>query len=49
MCEETAADVTRAVTARRWTGHALRLAGLPRELDAVHVAVFLSLGCYGAS
>lgn len=35
MCQEAAADVARAVTARRGAGHALRLAGLPCELDAV--------------
>lgn len=49
MCQEAAADVTRAVTARRGAGHALCLARLPRELDAIQVAVLLPLGCYGAS
>lgn len=49
MCQEAAADMTRAVTARRGAGHALCLARLPRELDTVEVTVLLSLGCYGAS
>lgn len=49
MCQEAATDVTRAVTARRGAGHALCLARLPRELDAIQVAVLLPLGCYGAS
>lgn len=49
MCQEAAADVTRAVTARRGAGHALCLARLPRKLDAIQVAVLLPLCCYGAS
>lgn len=49
MCQEAAADVTWAVTTRCGAGHALCLARLPRELDAIQVAVLLSLGCYGAS
>lgn len=48
MCQEAAADVARAVASRRGAGHALRLAGLPRELNAVEVTVLLPLGCYGA-
>lgn len=49
MCQEAAADMTRAVTARRGAGHALCLARLPRELDTIEVTVLLSLGCYRAS
>lgn len=44
MCQEAPADVTRAVAAWSGAGHALRLARLPRELDAVQVAVLLPLG-----
>lgn len=49
MCQEAAANVTRAVAAGGGAGHALRLAGLPRELNAVKVTVLLPLGCDGAS
>lgn len=49
MCQEAAADVTRAIASRSGAGHALRLARLPRELNAVKVTVLLSLGGYGAS
>lgn len=42
--EEAAADVPRAVAARRGAGHALRLDRLPGELGAVEVAVLLPLG-----
>lgn len=49
MCQEAAANVTRAIAAGGGAGHALRLARLPRELNAVQVAVLLSLGCDGAS
>lgn len=49
MCQKAAADVTWAVTARCGAWHALCLARLPCELDAIQVAVLLSLGCYGAS
>lgn len=49
MRQEASADVTRAVAARRRAGHALRLPGLPRELNAIQVSVLLPLGCDGAS
>lgn len=49
MRQEASADVTRAVAAWRRAGHALRLPGLPRELNAVQVSVLLPLGCDGAS
>lgn len=49
MCQEAPADVTRAVAAWGGAGHALRLARLPRELDAVQVAVLLPLGSQRAA
>jgi len=47
--QEAPADVTRAVAAGRRAAHAVRLAGLPDELRAVHVAVLLPLGRQGAA
>lgn len=44
MCEEAPTDVTRAVTARGGTGHAVCLPSLPCELGAIHVTVLLPLG-----
>lgn len=49
MCQEAAANVTRAIASWSGAGHALRLARLPGELNAIQVTVLLSLGCYGAS
>lgn len=47
--QEAAADVSGAVAAWRRTRHPVRLPGLPDELRAVHVAVFLPLGRQGAA
>lgn len=48
VCEEAAADVSRAVASGRGTRHALRLDRLPGELGAIEVPVLLSLGRQGA-
>lgn len=49
MCQEAATDMTRAITSWSGAGHALCLARLPCELNAVKITIFLSLCCYGAS
>lgn len=49
MCQEAATDMPRAVAAWCRAGHALCFTRLPRELNSIQVAIFLSLGCYGTS
>lgn len=49
MGQEAATDMSRAVAAWCRAGHALCFSRLPCELDSVQVAIFLSLGCDGAT